>query len=90
VIFGSQKEVVPYSLVVGDDWAVRKWSKYHIRSMSDGASAMPKTQYVDYGSDRGGSRVAFRMDIDLRLQSGSRIFLKAEATKYGGMDIRDL
>jgi hypothetical protein len=29
-IYGSQKEVVPYSLVVGDDWAVRKWSKYHI------------------------------------------------------------
>jgi hypothetical protein len=31
VIYGSQKkEVVPYSLVVGDDWAIRKWSKYHI------------------------------------------------------------
>jgi hypothetical protein len=27
-VHDSQKEVVPYSLVVGDDWAVRKWSKY--------------------------------------------------------------
>jgi hypothetical protein len=65
VIYSSQKEVVPYSLVAGDDWAVRKWSKYHIISMSDGTSAMLKTQDVDYGSDRRRAKVAFRMDIDL-------------------------
>ena len=65
MIYGSQKELVPYSLVVGDDWAVRKWSKYHIISMSDGASAMPKPSMLTTGSDRGRARVAFRMDIDL-------------------------
>lgn len=48
-IDGSQKEVVPYSLVVGDDWAVRKWSKSHIISMSDRASAMLKPNMLTTG-----------------------------------------
>ena len=35
--------------MVGDDWAVKKWSKYHIRSRSDGASAMPKPSMLTTG-----------------------------------------
>jgi hypothetical protein len=35
--------------VVGDDWAVRKWSEYHIISMSDGTSAMLKRNMLTTG-----------------------------------------